>query len=348
MNREVVTVAFSGGKDSAAAALRLREGGRQVRALTMRLGLPGEEERLGRIAGLARAIGVPWRAVDLEEAFRRKVVDRFVDAYRRGLTPNPCVLCNRDVKFALLMEQALRFAPGGPFATGHYADKVRLGNRWFLREPAERGKSQVYFLATIGPIALEKTEFPLAGLSVEEVREMVSALPLATRSESQDVCFLQGEPLAAFLHRHIPGGFAAGDLVNTAGERIGRHEGALHFTIGQRRGTGHAAGRRLYVVGCDPAANTVTLGDEKELFSDRLLARDPVFWRPLHAGEKFAVKVRYEPSGHEAEITEVAAGHIRARFKDPVRAVTPGQLAVFHDGDVVVAAGEIDADEGES
>jgi tRNA-specific 2-thiouridylase len=233
--------------------------------------------------------------------------------------------------------------PAGFFASGHYADKVCLKGCWLLREPVDRRKSQIYFLAMIDPGVLEKVLFPLAGITVEQVRAKVSGLPLANLRESQDVCFLHGEDLAAFLGRQIPDSFSAGDILNTTGKKIGSHLGALHFTIGQRRGTRHASDRRLYVIGRDLAANTVTLGDEADLESDVLIVRSPLFWRPLQAGEILSVKIRYQLHGHEAEIVEVSPTHIRAVFKKPVRAVTPGQFGVFYDRNVIVAAGEIAA-----
>ncbi len=270
-----VTVAFSGGKDSTAAILLLREQGYDVRALTMRLGLTNEDERLAKIEDLARAIAVPWQVSDLREPFREKVKAYFLNAYREGLTPNPCVICNRTVKFGLLMNEMKTHTPAGCFASGHYADKVFLDGpegsaargRWFLKEPLDRRKSQIYFLAMIEPAVLEKIIFPIANLTIEQVRTKVAGLPLANREESQDVCFLQGENLSTFLCRHLPGSFKEGDILDTGGKPIGSHQGAIHFTVGQRRGTGYASDRRLYVVGRDMAANTVTLGDESDLLA---------------------------------------------------------------------------------
>jgi tRNA-specific 2-thiouridylase len=339
--RRSVTVAFSGGKDSTAAILLLREQGHEIRALTMRLGLAGEDERLSRIENLARVLGVPWGVCDVRRAFREKVLDPFVNAYRAGLTPNPCVLCNRHVKFGLLLAAAEKSARGGLFASGHYADKVCRNDRWFLREPADRRKSQIYFLAMIEPAVLAKVLFPIAGLTVDQVRARVAGLPLANMAESQDVCFLQEQSLASYLSSRIPECFVAGDILDAGGEKIGRHGGAAHFTTGQRRGTRFASDRKLYVVSRDLAANTVTLGDEKDLLSSSLAVDSPVFWRPLRPGETLAVKVRYQLHGHEAEIVELSATRILAVFKKPVRAATPGQLAVFYDGDLIVAAGEI-------
>lgn len=339
--RPEVTVAFSGGKDSTAAILLLREQGYAVSALTMRLGLSNEEERLARIESLARTLAVPWRVSDLRQPFGEKVMSYFLDSYRHGLTPNPCVVCNRQIKFGLLLAAAEKSSGGGLFASGHYADKVLREGRWFLKEPADRRKSQIYFLAMLEPAVLERVLFPIATLTIQQIRAKVAGLPLANPEESQDVCFLQGESLSAFLSRHLPESFSAGDFLDTRGRIIGRHKGAVHFTVGQRRGTGHASDRRLYVVGRDLAANTVTLGDEQNLSSRELTVRAPAFWRSLQSGEKLSVKVRYQVHGHEAQIGAASGAAIRAVFKEPVRAVTPGQFAVFYDNDIIVAAGEI-------
>lgn len=338
---KTVVVAFSGGKDSTAAILNLREQGYDVRALTMRLGLPTEEDKLAKIENLARVLGVPWQVSDLRAAFQEKVLDYFVDTYRFGQTPNPCICCNRHIKFGLLMAEMKKSSPHGFFASGHYADKVCRDSRWFLKEPLDRRKSQIYFLAMIDPAVLETVLFPIAGMTISQVRAKVAGLPLANLEESQDVCFLQNETLASYLERQIPESFTEGNFIDVHGKKIGRHHGVIHFTVGQRRGTGHASDRRLYVVGRDMAANTVTLGDEHDLLVGSLAVSNPVFWRSLQVGEKLMVKIRYQLHGHEAEVTEVATTHIRAVFKKPVRAVTSGQFGVFYDDDIIVAAGEI-------
>ena len=183
--------------------------------------------------------------------------------------------------------------------------------------------------------------FPLAGCTIEEVRRLVSGMPLANPKESQDVCFLEAGGLGDFLKRRLPQGFRPGNILDTDGRVIGRHEGVLHFTEGQRRGTRFASDRRLYVIGTDIAANTVTLGDEKFLMSGSVTAARPVYWRKIRKRETLNVKVRYQTTGEAAVVEECTETSIRAVFKKPVRAVTSGQLAVFYDDDRIVASGII-------
>jgi len=335
------TVALSGGKDSAAAVLLLRERGYEVRAVHMRLGLAGDEERVEKVRRLAEALAVPLDIVDVEREFSQSVLAHFLAAYRSGRTPNPCVLCNREIKYGLLFDRVRENRLGTWFATGHYACRWQRDGRTFLREHPESGKSQTYFLSMIHPDALERTLFPLAEVTLAAVRRRVKGLPLANVRESQDACFLEGGTLSEYLRRRLPEGFVPGAIVDPDGREIGRHDGVLRFTVGQRRGTGVAAGRRLYVIRIDAAVHTVTMGEEKHLHNVDLQTEKPHFWRPLQAGEKLKVKIRYAHAGEEAEILEASDLHITARFRQPVRALTPGQFAVFYEGDLVVAAGEI-------
>jgi len=336
-----VTVAFSGGKDSTAAVLILRERGHDVRAVTMRLGTPFEKERLHRIHRLARHLDLPLQEEDLTAQFRRRVVSYFVRTYRRGGTPNPCAICNAAVKFGILRDRLGHLGADDAYATGHYAATAERNGAVFLIEPRERRKSQIYFLSLVGRARLQGSVFPLADHTLEEVRSMVDGLPLADPKESQDVCFLQDVDLMAYLRRRTPELFRPGAILNTAGEVIGAHDGVVYFTIGQRRGIRFSSARKLYVVAKDVAANTITLGEDRDLHSESLDVAQPLLWRPLRVGETLTAKVRYQGRAAPVRIVRADRRRVSARFDAAVRAVTPGQIAVFYDGDLIAAAGRI-------
>lgn len=373
MTKKRIAVGFSGGKDSTAAAITLKEQGHDVIALTMKLGLKNEQEKIAKIENLTNVLNIPLRIVDMKDTFKEKVIDYFIHSYARGRTPNPCVICNNEIKFNILMDYAVKRARARSrwgtandhhksgkssqknkivmqnsigencdlYATGHYADKVELNGQWFLKEPADKKKSQIYFLSMIGKERLAKVVFPIADLRIDEVRQKVAGLPLANKLESQDVCFLQDINLMDYLKLYIPEKFKEGDILDINGNKIGTHQGAIYFTKGQRRGTRFSSDRKLYVVETDVANNTITLGENKHLFSESITLREPVLWQEIKPGDVYKVKVRYLSTFSKAEITEVSADHIRARFERPVRAVTPGQIGAFYNGDIIAASGFI-------
>jgi tRNA-specific 2-thiouridylase len=277
----------------------------------------------------------------MAQAFKERVIDYFVRTYQSGGTPNPCVVCNRHLKFNLLMDHLISNGDADCFATGHYADRVMIDGRWFLKEPRDLKKSQIYFLSMISPERLADILFPLSNSLVTEVREKVKDLPLANVKESQDVCFLQNRVLIDFLKECLPGLFREGDILDPDGNVIGKHPGALHYTIGQRRGTRFPSDRKRYVISKDVDKNTVTLGDNDQLMGTVLRVGQPVFWRRISAGDVFSVKVRYLGQRVSAVIEQVTDHEIRAVFKKPVRAITPGQIGVFYDDDIIVASGII-------
>jgi len=341
MRGKRVAVAFSGGKDSTAAALILKRAQYRVQLLTMMLGSDGEAEKVAHLRKLASVLDIPLHLVDARSFFRDRIIDEFLQAYRSGLTPNPCVNCNAILKFGWLRELALTEFGAELFATGHYADLIERGGMVFLKEPQDRKKSQIYFLSMIGAEKLKNVAFPISGLTLGEVRDMVRDLPLAHREESQDVCFLNGQPLTHYLRQQIPGMFREGDIVDVQGTRLGSHDGIMHFTMGQRRGTRFSSNRKLYVIGKDVKKNTIVLGEDRHLFNDEVRVKAPVYWRLLGPGEVLRAKIRYMSQWHEIKILETDQFFIRARFTHPVRAITPGQICVFYEDDIIVAAGPI-------
>jgi tRNA-specific 2-thiouridylase len=266
----------------------------------------------------------------------------FAGSYLTGQTPNPCALCNREIKFGRFLREALDLTGADFMATGHYADTLEVGGRLLLREPLESRKSQIYFLALISPAVLSRVRFPLARHSLDEVRAMTRDLPLVNRDESQDVCFLGGEKLAAFLARELDGDVGnGGEIVDENGQLIGHHQGLHHYTIGQRRGVGLAGKSRLYVIAKDMESNRLQLGPESLLFTERIDAAAAVYWRPLVPGEALMVKIRYQTPARPVLVTRVDEQGFSLRLEEPISAVTPGQIAVLYDGDCIVAGGEI-------
>jgi tRNA-specific 2-thiouridylase len=344
-----ILVAMSGGVDSSVAAMLLADEGHRVIGATMSLWeSPGKgsrpccgaEEAWGAKA-VCDLLGVPHYTFDLRAEFKKTVVDPFVAAYARGVTPNPCVECNRHLKFDLLAAKA-RLLGCTHVATGHYARLVGEGGRHYLRTAADPAKDQSYFLWPMPPAELGRTLFPLASLEKIEVRELALArgLPTAKKTESQDVCFIPGETFA-FLEAN---GIAQtpGEILLEDGSVIGRHDGIHRYTLGQRRGLGIGWSAPLYVKALDPARNRVIVAEEQALWSRRftvprlnLLAPD--LW--VDGGE-YLVKVRYRSTGKPGRIAlrgEAAA----VELGEAERGITPGQSAVFYRGDTVVAGGEI-------
>lgn len=335
-----VAVGFSGGRDSTAAAILLKKQGHVVETVTLRLGVPEEDERLIASARLAEKIGVCHRVADAREEFARRVVNPFLEAYAAGVTPNPCVACNARIKFEFLMDAALE-SGADRFATGHYARLEGEGSHLSLAEPREENKSQIYFLAMVEPERMQRVCFPLQDVTLGRVRDLTRDLPLAGKKSSQDVCFLGKRSLEGYLTKQIPDAFGPGPILNTRGEKIGSHRGAAAVTIGQRRGLRYAAGKPLYVVEKDVARNAVILGEAGELDKQGIVVTNPNYWRTIKVGEEMDVRIRYASPPARALITRADGAGIEARFLYPVQALTPGQLGVFYQGKKVVAAGII-------
>ena len=338
-------IAMSGGVDSSVAAFRMREAGYDCVGCMMRL-YAGEAADGGCCSlddaedarAVARRLGIPFYVFNYTDAFRREVMEPFADAYRRGRTPNPCIECNRALKFGRLLLRA-RELGCERIATGHYARVERDGARALLRAAADAAKDQSYVLYTMTQEQLLHTVFPLGEMTKEETRAAAAACGFvnAEKPDSQDICFVPDGDYAAAVERILGTRFPEGDFVSPAGTVLGRHRGVIRYTVGQRRGLGVPAASRLYVCRIDPEANTVTLGEESDLLCEAAWTETP-HWI---AGEAPAfplfcrVRLRYHARPLEAAVRRDGDG-LRIEFAAPQRAPAPGQAAVFYDGEYVL------------
>lgn len=349
--RPRVAVAMSGGVDSAVAALLAREEGAEVVGITVKLWSDPEtdgakaccspEAVLGARA-LAHQLGIPHFTLDLEADFRRRVVDRFIGGYAEGSTPNPCILCNGEVRLAAMIDLAERLG-AERLLTGHYARIVEDSHGPLLATAADGAKDQSYMLAALPPELLGRLGFPLTELTKPEVREIAArhGLAVARKAESQDLCFLAGQGKRGFLRRH--GGLRERDgaIVDSAGRTLGRHRGHHDFTVGQRRGIRVSAPEALYVLATDAATNTVTVGTRAELERRSVRVRDAVLHRD--GAEVDAVKLRYRSRALPAKVAAGTGRHssLEVELGEPFAGVAPGQTAVLMAGDRIVGHGTI-------
>jgi tRNA-uridine 2-sulfurtransferase len=350
--RERVLVAMSGGVDSAVAALLERERGAEVLGVTLKLWADPEtdgakaccspEAVLGARA-VAHSLGIPHLTLDLEEEFRQRVVGAFLAGYGAGATPNPCIVCNGEVRIAAMVDLAERLG-ARCLVTGHYARIVEDGEGRLLANAADQAKDQSYMLAALPPDLLDRLRFPLTELTKPEVREIAARndLAVAKKPESQDLCFLAGQGKRRFLRRHAGLGEREGDVIDGGGRRLGRHRGHHNFTVGQRRGIGVSAPEPLYVIATDAAANTVTVGPRSELATRRILVRDAVLHRDGAMVD--AVKLRYRSRAVPVSVAAVPSGRhaeLNLELGMPFDAASPGQAAVLLSGDAIVGHGTI-------
>jgi tRNA-uridine 2-sulfurtransferase len=345
-----VVVAMSGGVDSSAAAVLMQEAGHEVLGITLRVWSYGDAARCGSCCSpediddarsVADALGVPFYVADAEELFRERVVQPFVDGYLQGRTPIPCVACNEDVKFGFLLQRAR--ALGAKLATGHYARIAEDGGRLRLLRAKDLAKDQSYFLFTLGQDALRDVVFPVGGLSKAEVRAVAErrGLPTSHKPESMEICFVPDGNYAGFVER-VAGPQPHGDVVNAAGETLGQHAGIHRFTVGQRRGLGLAAASPLYVERIDAARKQVVVGPSSALERERFTVLRPAWVDGCPApDETVLVRIRHRHAGAPARVAPLLGGRLSVELLEPVRAVTPGQAAVFYRGAEVLGGGWI-------
>jgi tRNA-specific 2-thiouridylase len=352
-----VLCAMSGGVDSSVAAWLLKEAGFEVVGAYLRLG-PEAGLRVGsrrtcasiedsRDAALvASRLDIPFYVMNYQDEFAR-VIDYFVEEYRRGRTPNPCVRCNEWIKLGSLRRRAAALGCTA-IATGHYA-RIEPGSdgRHRLLRGRDRAKDQSYFLFLLEPEALPATLFPCGGFEKDEVRALARSarLPVAEKVESQEVCFVPDDDYRAVLRERSGGRLRAGKLLTTNGETVGEHPGIEHFTIGQRRGLGVALGAPRYVVSIDALANTVTLGSREDL-RRREVRLEALHWTSLPppapgSSLRLEAQIRYRQAAKPASLELEEGGGALLRFDEPIEAVSPGQAAVFYDGDLLLGGGWI-------
>jgi len=348
-----VVVAMSGGVDSSVAAALLQQQGYEVIGMMLRLwSEPGKEESnrcctpdaMGLARRVASKLDIPFYVVDAKDVFRKTVVEYFLEGYARGETPNPCLICNRSIRWEFLLNHAL--ALGADFmATGHYVRKQGVDGKQQLLRALDHAKDQSYVLHVLNQDKLKHALFPVGDYVKPEIRKIAESfgLPTASRHDSQDLCFLAGDDYRNFLRRNAAEMLKPGNIVRRDGEVVGEHNGLANYTIGQRKGLAVLSSVPLYVLGKDVAANTVIVGMQEELGSLELITYDVNWISGERPGESFRaeVKIRYTAKEAEALVMPLENGQVKVHFDAPQRDVTAGQAAVFYQDDVLLGGGII-------
>ena len=344
--KEKVLIAMSGGVDSSVAALLLQQQGYEVGGATFELFDGCNGDNVKDAGKVCQQLGIPHYVLDYRELFSNQVETYFVNTYLRGKTPNPCIACNRNIKFGAFLNDARRLGYD-KISTGHYAG-VRQDETcgcYRLFRSAQPKKDQSYVLYHLTQEQLSRLIFPLDRLSKEEVRAIAAAgnLPVQSKSDSQDICFVPDGDYVGFITRYTGKSPQEGDYIDSTGKIIGRHKGVLHYTIGQRKGLGISLGVHRFVSKIDPLANTVTLSDESAVFSDTLHAEDlrMISLDALAQPLRCAAQSRYAHQPAPATVYPLENGQVRVVFDQPQRAITGGQAVVFYDGEEVLGGAVI-------
>ncbi len=372
---EKVVVGMSGGVDSSVAAYLLQEQGYDVIGVTMQIWQDEDVcsmEENGGCCGLsavedarrvASVLDIPYYVMNFKQEFKENVIDYFVGEYLEARTPNPCIACNRYVKWESLLKRSLDIG-ASYIATGHYASIEKLPNgRYTIKKSVTQAKDQTYALYNLTQHQLSHTLMPVGAFAKDEIRKMAKdlKLPVANKPDSQEICFVPDNDYAGFITNYLEEkkqkaaetgkeavqsdftGMIPGNYVNTAGEVIGRHRGLIHYTVGQRKGLGIAMGQPVFVVELRPETNEVVLGNANEVFSDRLTANRLNFMsiEDLEGELVVDAKIRYSHKGARCTIRKTGPDEVVCVFDEPQRAITPGQAVVFYLGDYVVGGGTI-------
>lgn len=356
--KKKVMLGMSGGVDSSVAAAILLDQGYDVVGVTMQIWPDQDEEEKKTEGGccslsavddarrVANKLGIPYYVMNFKDVFQNKVIDYFTSEYIRGRTPNPCIACNRYVKFEAMLHKALAMDIDY-IATGHYAiieyDKMR--GRTLLKKSVTDRKDQTYALYNLSQHQLRKTLMPIGSYTKERVREIAVELGLsvANKPDSQEICFVDDDDYAGFIEETTGYKAIPGEYVDTKGKVLGQHRGIFHYTVGQRKGLGMTFGKPMFVVGIDPQKNRVILGEGSEVYANSLIADDInlISVDKIDSELPVKAKIRYSAPEADAIIKPLPDGKLLVEFDSPQRAVTPGQSIVFYDGDIVVGGGVI-------
>ena len=357
MKKHKVVVGMSGGVDSSVAAALLKKKGYDVIGVTFKTWSKEEcgasfgraccnLEAVTRSRSVCEELGIPYYVFDLSAEFKSEVIDYFCSEYLKGLTPNPCVICNEKIKFGYLLEKAKAFGAEA-VATGHYArvEKPLRNKRWLLKEGKDKKKDQSYFLFSLSQEQLRRSIFPLGEITKERTRKIAKSLRLKTFDtiSSQDVCFIQDLGYADYIKKKTGIEIKSGDIVDKAGKIVGKHKGFPYYTIGQRRGLGVAHSEPLYVTAIDVPRNRIVIGTKKDVMRQSLFAEN-INWISVDSINKPArmyAKIRYGAKKAKALVTKTGTASVRVDFDELVEAPTPGQAVVFYDRDIVVGGGWI-------